>query len=94
MPGGGAAAASASGSGGDFYTAKADSYVPTFSGRQSDYREFKRRCELYAAKMKIAKRETETVFNIVTLLTGRAWDCVDDTRRCLTGLTRPLSSIR
>jgi len=28
--------------------------------------------------MKIAKRQSETVFNIVTLLAGRAWDVVED----------------
>lgn len=60
------------------YTGKADSYVPVFSGKQAEYREFRRRCDIYAAKMKLARRESETVFNIVTLLTGRAWDCIDD----------------
>lgn len=62
----------AASSGPDSYTGKADNYVPTFSGKQSDYREFKRRCDIYAAKMKLAKRENETVYNLVTLLTGRA----------------------
>ena len=56
------------------YTGKADSYVPTFSGRQSEYREFRKRSEIYFA----AKRQSETVFNIVTLLAGRAWDVVED----------------
>ncbi len=60
------------------YTGKADNYVPTFSGRQSDYREFRKRCDIYSAKMKLAKRQSETVFNIVTLLAGRAWDVVED----------------
>lgn len=60
------------------YTGKADNYVPTFSGRQSDYREFRKRCDIYSAKMKIAKRQSETVFNIATLLAGRAWDVVED----------------
>ena len=59
-------------------TGKADSFVPTFSGKQSEYREFRRRCDIYAAKMKMAKRQSETIFNIVTLLTGRAWDCIED----------------
>ena len=60
------------------YTGKADNYVPAFSGRQADYREFRKRCDIYSAKMKIAKRQSETVFNIVTLLSGRAWDVVED----------------
>ena len=60
------------------FTGKADQHVPTFSGKQSDYKEFRRRCDIYAAKMKIAKRQNETVFNLVTLMSGQAWDCVDD----------------
>ena len=60
------------------FTGKADQHVPTFSGKQSDYKEFRRRCDIYAAKMKIAKRSNETVFNLVTLMSGQAWDCVED----------------
>lgn len=60
------------------FTGKADQHVPTFSNVQSEYKEFRRRCDIYAAKMKIAKRSNETVYNIMTLLTGRAWDCVED----------------
>ena len=59
-------------------TGKADNYVPTFSGKQAEYREFRKRCDIYAAKMRMAKRQSETIFNIVTLLTGRAWDCIED----------------
>ena len=59
-------------------TGKADSFVPTFSGKQSEYREFRKRCDIYAAKMRLAKRQSETIFDIVTLLTGRAWDCIED----------------
>ena len=36
------------------FTAKADNFVPTFSGKQVDYKEFRRRCDIYAAKMKLA----------------------------------------
>eukprot|EP00434_Breviolum_minutum_P043156 symbB.v1.2.038453.t1/scaffold5995.1/size23965/2 len=28
--------------------------------------------------MRLAKRQSETILNIVTLLTGRAWDCIED----------------
>jgi hypothetical protein len=52
--------------------------VPTFNGKQGDYREHRRRCDIYQMKMKLANREKETVFNLVTLLQGRAWDCVED----------------
>ena len=59
-------------------TGRADHYVPMFSGKQAEYREFRRRCDLYEAKIRVAGREKETVFNIVTLLTGRAWDLIED----------------
>ena len=59
-------------------TGRADQYVPVFSGKQAEYREFRRRMDLYEAKMRVAGREKETVFNIVTLLTGRAWDLIED----------------
>ena len=59
-------------------TGRADNYVPIFSGNQREYREFRKRCEIYKAKMEIAGRIKETTFNIVTILTGRAWDLVED----------------
>eukprot|EP00435_Cladocopium_sp_Y103_P033140 s4100_g8.t1 len=68
----------AASAGDETFTGKADSFVPTFFGKQSDYKEFRRRCDIYAAKMRLAKRENETVFNIVTLLKGQAWDCLED----------------
>ena len=52
-----------SGGAADAYTGKADSYVPTFNGKQGDYREHRRRCDIYQMKMKLANREKETVFN-------------------------------
>ena len=70
------------GRGGDGSTpghqARLDSYVPTFDNQQKNYREFRKRCELYRRKMQMGKREAETVFNIVTLLSGKAWDLVED----------------
>ena len=60
------------------YTGKADSHVPVFSNLQKDYREYRKRAELYKKKMELAGRQQEVVFNLVTLMTGRAWDLVDD----------------
>ena len=60
------------------HKARLDSYVPTFDNQQKNYREFRKRCELYKRKMEMGSRESETVFNIVTLLTGKAWDLVED----------------
>ncbi|CAE7518773.1 unnamed protein product, partial [Symbiodinium sp. CCMP2456] len=59
-------------------TGKADQYVPVFDNNQRSYKEFRKRCELYRVKMELAGRRQETIFNIVTLLTGKAWDMVDD----------------
>ena len=71
-----------SGRGGDESTpghqARLDSYVPTFDNQQKNYREFRKRCELYRRKMQMGNRQSETVFNIVTLLQGKAWDLVED----------------
>ena len=52
--------------------------MPTFDNVQKNYREFRKRCELYRKKMSLGGREAETVFNIVTLLQGKAWDLVED----------------
>jgi hypothetical protein len=52
-----------SGGAADAYAGKADSYVPKFNGKQSDYREYRCRCDIYQMKMKLANREKETVFN-------------------------------
>ena len=32
-------------------TAKLDNYVPVFSNQMQDYREFRKRCEIYRKKM-------------------------------------------
>ena len=57
---------------------RADSYVPTFTGKQQDYREYRKRCTIYRKKMELAGRSKETAFNIITMLTGKAWDLVED----------------
>ena len=59
-------------------TTKADSHVPIFDNTAKSYREYRRRCEVYKQKMELAGRAKETVFNLVTLMTGRAWDLVED----------------
>ena len=59
-------------------TGRADNYVPIFDNLQRSYKEFRKRCEIYRRKMTLAGRSKETVFNIVTLLSGKAWDLVDD----------------
>ena len=38
------------------YHGKADAYVPTFNNQQRDYREFRKRRELYSKKMELSGR--------------------------------------
>ena len=59
-------------------TGKADQYVPVFTNVQRQYKEYRKRCDLYRKKMELAGRSKETVFNLVTLMTWRAWDLVED----------------
>ena len=73
----GAAGGAGSGSSTGYLTGKADQYVPVFDNTQRGYKEFRKRCELYQRKMELAGRQKETVFNIATLLTGKAWDVID-----------------
>ncbi|CAK9113644.1 unnamed protein product [Durusdinium trenchii] len=59
-------------------TAKLDNYVPVFSNNMQDYREFRKRCEIYRKKMQLGNRTNEVVYNLVTLMTGKAWDLAED----------------
>ena len=59
-------------------TAKLDNYVPVFSNAMQDYREFRKRCEIYRKKMQIGNRQSEVVYNLVTLMSGKSWDLAED----------------
>eukprot|EP00435_Cladocopium_sp_Y103_P055618 s618_g18.t1 len=56
----------------------AHEYVPEFNNRAVDYKEYKKRILIYEKKMQLANRATETAFNVMSALTGRAWDAVED----------------
>ncbi|CAL1173005.1 unnamed protein product [Cladocopium goreaui] len=60
------------------YAGKAHEYVPEFSNKASEYKEYKKRVLLYKKKMSLAGRAKETAFNIIAALTGRAWDARED----------------
>ena len=53
-------------------------HIPDFSGKAVDYKEYRKRLTLYEKKMSLAKRENETVFNVLGSLKGRAWDACED----------------
>ena len=42
-------------------TARLDNYVPTFNNVQKDYREFRKRAEIYKKKMDLGNRGSEVV---------------------------------
>ena len=60
------------------YVGKAHENIPEFSNKAADYREFRKRVQLYEKKMQLAKRTNETAFNLLSVLKGRAWDACED----------------
>ena len=50
-----------------------DSWIPTFTGQPSDYKEWRKRIQLYYYKMVLGKRRGEAILSIVGSLTGTAW---------------------
>ena len=59
-------------------TAKLDNFVPTFSNVQKDYKEFRKRAEIYKKKMELGNRSGEVIYNLVTMMQGKSWDLVED----------------
>jgi hypothetical protein len=49
-----------------------------FSGQPAEYRDWRKRINLYHQKMVLAKRKGESILNIVGSLTGFAWRLVED----------------
>ena len=60
------------------YTGKAHEHAPEFNNRAADYKEFKKRVQIFDKKMSLAGRSTETAFNIMAALAGRAWGACED----------------
>ena len=71
-------AGASSGSTTTSYSGKAHENVPEFSGKAADYKEYRKRLLLYSKKMTLANRSSETVFNVLCTLKGRAWDATED----------------
>ena len=55
-----------------------DSWIPVFTGQPSDYKEWRKRIQLYYHKMVLGKRRGEAILSIVGSLTGTAWRLVED----------------
>ena len=57
--------------------ASKDSWVPVFSNRPTDYKEWRARIHLYQKKMILQKKPQEGVINLLTTLSGTAWKQVE-----------------
>ena len=55
-----------------------DSYVPLFSNQPSEYKEYRKRLNLYHKKMVISKRAGESVLNILGSFSGVTWKLFED----------------
>ena len=51
---------------------------PVFNGQIGDYREFRKKVELYAARARGRDAEHTVGLDLMTTLTGRAWENVED----------------
>ena len=54
-----------------------DSYIPIFDGQPSSYQEWRKRIHIYYMKMKIQKRTTKSVLNLISSLQGNAWKLLE-----------------
>ena len=63
-----------------------DSYIPVFTGLPQDYKEWKKRIEMYHRKMMLSKRGQESVLNILGSFQGAAWRLFEET--CMSELEK------
>ena len=50
-----------------------DTYIPVFTNRPQDYREWRQRINLYRRKLELQNKSKEAVLNVLTSLHGVAW---------------------
>ena len=60
------------------YTSTKDSFIPLFDGQPSSYQEWRKRISIYHLKMKMQKRQAESVLNLIGSLQGTAWKLVEN----------------
>ena len=51
--------------------------VPTFDGTMSNYREYRRRVQVYHLRMRLEDREELVGLNLLSGLSGAAWEAVE-----------------
>ena len=68
-----------------------DSFIPLLDGQPQSYQEWRKRVSIYHLKMKIQKRSTESILNIIGSLQGTAWRLVEnyDLSKILVATTAP-----
>ena len=54
-----------------------DSYIPLFSNRPQDYKEWRQRIVLYKKKLDLQKKSKEATLNLLTSLSGVSWRQVE-----------------
>ena len=59
-------------------TVTKDTYIPLFSGAPQDFKEWRKRINIYYKKMEITNRKAEAVLNLIGSLQGTAWKLVED----------------
>ena len=54
-----------------------DNYIPLFSNKPQDYKEWRKRIKLYQKKMELQKKNKEATINLLTSLSGISWRQVE-----------------
>ena len=54
-----------------------DNYIPLFSDKPQDYKEWRKRIKLYQKKMELQKKNKEATINLLTSLSGISWRQVE-----------------
>ena len=54
-----------------------DNYIPLFSNKPQDYKEWRKRIKLYQKKMDLQKKNKEATINLLTSLSGISWRQVE-----------------
>ena len=54
-----------------------DNYIPLFSNKPQDYKEWQKRIKLYQKKMELQKKNKEATINLLTSLSGISWRQVE-----------------
>ena len=54
-----------------------DTYIPIFTNKPDDYKEWRQRILLYKRKSDLKKKQKEATINLMTSLSGIAWKQIE-----------------